>query len=290
MAYTKKKRRKSRKPQQFEAPVTDDEKAKIQYKDDFQKTYGSRIEQLGNKLDGKGKQILYGLAAVGVLLVLVGMFYTYQRRQNNTAQLELGNAIETYQAQVTDSPLPAGSTQKTFKTEKERAEASISEFQAVADKFGGSYAEKAKYFIAVNRLVLDREAGITELESLSSSGGEVGNMAKFALAQAKSSDGKLDEAAKLYQELAASGDSVIAKETINFDLAAIYEKQDKPKEAVELYFNIAKTASEAKTADDKPVPLTQTAQAAKAKVEELDPEKAKEIKEQETPAPPMPLG
>ena len=81
-------------------------------------------------------------------------------------QTALGKAIETSQAQVTDSPAPAGSTAKTFKTEKERAEAAVAEFQAVADKFGGSVGEKARYFAAVNRLSLDRNTAIQDLEGL----------------------------------------------------------------------------------------------------------------------------
>jgi tetratricopeptide (TPR) repeat protein len=290
MAYTKKKQRKKRKPQQYEAPMTDEEKAKIQYKDDFQKNIGSQVEDFGKKFEGKGKQIMYALAGLGVLLILLGIYYTYQKRQNNAAQAALGSAIETSQAQVTDTPQPAGVTIKTFKTEKERAEASIKEFEQVINNFGGDYAEKAKYFIAVSRLALDREAGINELQALTGNAGEVGHMSKFALAQVKNDDGKYDEAVKLYQELIAVDNPTISKDTINFELAKIYEKQEKTKEAVDIYFNIAKEASEAKDADDKPIPLTQTAREAKEKLEALDPEKAKEIKEPETPPSSLPLG
>ncbi len=291
MAYTKKKRRKSRSPQQYDLPMTDEEKAKIQYKDDFQKNFGSRVEDFGRKFEGKGRQILYGIAALVVLLIIVGIFYSYQRRQNNAAQLALGNAIETSQAIVTDTPQPAGSTLKTFKTEKEKAEAAIKEFQAVAEKYGGEFAEKAKYFIAVNRLSIDRAAGIKELDALAGTNDEVGYMSKFALAQAKTDDGKLDEAAKLYQDLANAENPVIAKETVNFALAKIYEKQDKKKEAVDLYFKIAKEASEAKDKEGKPIPLSQTANDAKEKLLELDPERAKQLPEPQSTLPgEIPLG
>ena len=105
---------------------------------------------------------MYALAAVAVLVILVGIYYAWNRRTNNAAQAALGKAIETSQAAVTDSPLPPGSTQKTFKTEKERADAAISEFQAVADKYGNPYQEKAKYFIAVNKLIIDRAAAVAD--------------------------------------------------------------------------------------------------------------------------------
>ncbi len=196
-------------------------------------------------------------------------------------------AIETSQARISETGPAAGSTAKTYKTEKERAEAAIAEFQTVVDKFGGAVAEKAKYFIAVNRLSVDRPAGIAELEGLAASSSDVGKLAKYALAQTRVSDNKLDEAITLYKELAAMNDPIVAKDTINFELAGVYLKQDKKQEAADLYFNIAKAASEAKDLDGKPVRLTETATDAKAKLKEIDPERAKQISE---PAADSPFG
>lgn len=280
-------RKKREIPQQFQNPVQQDDKKKPVYQDDFQQTVNKKIESVGKQFEGKSKNILYGIAAVAVLAVLIGIFYAWNRRSNSQAQSALGKAIETSSAQVTDSPLPAGSTAKTFKTEKERAEASITEFQAVADKFGGDVGDKARYFVAVNKLTTDRAAAINDLQTLSSKSGEVGTLSKFALAQAKTGDGKLDEAVQLYQELAGMPDPVVAKDTVNFELAKIYEKQGKKTEAADIYFNIAKAASEAKDMDDKPVPLSQTAREAKDKLAQLNPDKAKEIQE---PPPQMPSG
>lgn len=279
-------RKKRQAPQQFQAPAAQDDKAKTVYRDDFQSNVGSRVEELGRKFEGGGsRNILYALAALAALAVVVGIFLTYNRRTSAAAQTALGKAIETSQAQVTNSPLPAGSTAKTFKTERERAEASINEFQAVADKYDGSVDDKAKYFIAANRLSIDRAAAVAELEALSKNSGEVGTLSKFALAQAKAGDGKLDEAVALYQELANSSDSIISKDTINFELAQIYEKQNKKTEAADLYYNIAKNASEAKDAEGKPVAMTQTAREAKQKLEAINPERAKEIQEPEIESP-----
>ncbi len=279
----------ARKRRIIEQPViaADQTTERVSYQDAFQSTMNKRIEESSKIVEGKGKTLLYALAALAALAVLIGIIYTYNRRANATAQTALGKAIETSQRQVTDQPQPAGSTEKTFKTEKERAEASVAEFQTVADQFGGAVGAKAKYFAAVNRLTLDRPQAITDLESLSKSGDEVGKMSKFALAQTKSADGKLDEAAALYQELAAMDNPIIAKDTINFDLAGIYEKQGKKDDAANLYFNIAKTAAEAKDADGKAITLSQTARDAKEKLTAINPDKAKEIPE---PAPVAPGG
>jgi predicted negative regulator of RcsB-dependent stress response len=269
------------------APVGADPKPTVAYQDAFQHNVSRKIEDASRQFEGKGKNLLYGLAALAVLALLIGIFYTWNRRSNQTAQTALGKAIETSQAQVSESPAPAGSAVKTFKTEKERAQASIDEFQAVADKFGGDIAEKARYFIAVNRLSLDRPAGIAELEGLAKGNDEIGKLSKFALAQTRADDGKTDEAVTLYKELASMNDSIIAKDTINFQLAKLYEKQGKKDEAVNLYYDIAKAAADAKDADGKPVTPTTTAREAREKLTALAPDKAREIPE---PALENPLG
>ena len=262
-------------------------KERVQYQDAFQSTLTKRVEEAEKTFEGKGKTALYALLGVVALLALIGIYMLWNRSSEAKAQAALGKAIETSQSQVTDSPMPAGSTIKTFKTEKERAEASVAEFQAVADKFGGSVGEKAKYFVAVNKVALDRAAATTELDGLAKSSDDVGKLSKFALAQIKAGDGKADEAIAIYQELAATDNSVIAKDTINFELAKLLEKQGKKDDAVNLYYSIAKTASEAKDADGKPVQMTSTARDAKTKLEQLAPDKAKEIVE---PKPESPFG
>lgn len=279
---TRKKRRIE--PIAVQAPES---KEKVNYQDQFQQRLGARLEDAGKKLEGQGKNFLYIIGALIVLAVIVGIIYSWTGRSNAAAQEALGKAIEISQRRVTDTPPQAGSPEKTFKTEKERAEAAVAAFQGVADKFGGDVGQKAKYLAAVNRLTIDRNAAIADLEELSKASGEVGSLAKFALAQTRVSDGRTDEAVALYQELAAMSDPVVAKETINFELAKLLEKQGKKADAVALLFNIVKTASEQKDGDGKSVPLTPTAQNAKDKLKELDPEKAKEIPE---PAPEMPAG
>ncbi len=282
-------RKKRRVPTQFQAPPPEEDKKKV-YRDDFQKNVGGRVKEFGKQFEGKGKNLMYGIAALAVLAVLIGIFFAWNRRSNNSAQTALGKAIETSEAQVTEAP-PPGLAAKTFATEKARAEAAINEFQAVADKYGNPVQEKAKYFVAVNRLLIDRPTAVQELTELSKSSDEVGTMSKFALAQAQAGDGKLDEAASLYKELAALDNPILAKETINFELANIYVKQGKKDEAADLYYDIAKKASEAKDADDKAIPMSQTAREAKQKLEQISPEKAKDIIETVPSAPAgMPFG
>ncbi|MFL6469077.1 MAG: tetratricopeptide repeat protein [Pyrinomonadaceae bacterium] len=278
--------RKRRNFDQVQLPATDP-KVKPKYEDPFQRAVGKKIEDAAGMFEGHGRNILYGLAAAVVLALVIWIIYAWSDRTSSEAQTALGKAIETSQAAISETPPLAGSTQKSFKTIRERSEAAIGEFQGVVSKFGGPAGEKAKYFIAVNRLLIDRPAGIQELQALSTSGGEVGSLSKFALAQTRAEDGQTDDAIKLYEELNASSDPVVAKETIQFELAKVYEKAGRKDDAVSTLFDLVKTASEAKDLEGKSVPLTQTAQSAKDKLKELDPAKAQEIPE---PAPETPGG
>lgn len=250
------------------------------YQDKFQETTNKQIVEVSRKFEGKGKTLLYALAALVVLGVLMTIFYSWNRRAAAAAQTALGKAIEVSQAPVTNLPVPAGTTERVFKTERERAEAAIAAFQDVAGKYGSPVKEKAQYFAAVNRLSVDRAAGVGELENLSKTGGETGALAKFAVAQTKQGDGKFDEAAALYADLAKTNDSVVSKTTINFALASVYEKQGKNAEAAELYFQIADDAGKAKDSNGKAVPPTQTAREAKERLADLDPAKAAQIKDE----------
>ena len=92
---------------------------------------------------------------------------------------------------------------------------------------------------------------------------------------------------QLGSRTAVSADPVVAKDTVNFELAKLYVKQGKKQEAADICFNIAKAASEAKDLDGKPVRMTETATNAKEKLKELDPERAKQIVD---PTPESPFG
>ena len=72
-------------------------------------------------------------------------------------------------------------------------------------------------------------------------------------------------------------DPIVAKDTVNFELAKVLEKQDKKQEAADIYFNIAKTASEAKDREDKPIKMTETATNAKDSLKKIDPDRAAQI-------------
>ncbi len=242
--------------------------------DRFRDTTMSLFDRLGNALEGRGRQILYGLAGLVVVALLVLFFVKWSNRKADEARQALGRAITISTANI-GAPMPGlPDTTQTFNTEQERSQRAIEEFEKVAAKYGDPYRAQARYFIASNRLSIDRPKGITELVELqNSSVPEVVALSKFALAQTKESDGKLDEAAQLYSDLAKLNGSTITAETANLKLAKVYEKQGKKKEAADLLFNIVDAARKAKDADNKPAPVSSAAREAEDELKKLDPDR-----------------
>ncbi|HEU4930533.1 MAG TPA: hypothetical protein VFT48_00560 [Pyrinomonadaceae bacterium] len=245
--------------------------------DRFRDTTMSYLDRLGDLLEGRGRTILYALGGIILASVLVILFVKWNNRKNDEARQALGRAINITTAAVTPSPLP-GSTEVTFSTEKERAEKAIAEFEKVAAKYGEPYKSESRYFIASNRLVVDRQKGISELTELANnSSGDVAALSKFALAQANESDGKLDDAARLYSELVRLNSATVTTETANLRLAKVYEKQGKKKEAADLLFNIVDAARKAKGPDNQPVPQSSAAREAAEELQKLDPDRYSQL-------------
>ena len=239
--------------------------------DRFRDTTMGIFDRLGDRLEGKGKGILYGIGGVVVAAVLVGGWITWSRRKTDEARRAMGRAIAIAATPVTPNPI-AGAPGPSFSNEQERARRVIEEFEKVAAKYGEPYHSQARYFIATNQLYVEREKGVNELAQLSSSNvADVAVLSKFALAQAKEADGKPDEAASLYSQIVALNSVVVSPEIANLRLAMVYEKQGKHKEATDLLFQIAENARKAKDKDGAPVPQSEAARDAAQQLQKLDP-------------------
>ena len=257
--------------------------------DKFRDTAGKIFDKVADRLEGRGKAILYGLAGVILVAVLVAVGLKWSNRKADEARRALGRAIAIATAPVaTASPLPGAPT-PTYASEQERAQKAIEEFQKVAAKYGDPYKTEARYFIATNMLYVDRDKAMSELAEVSKTNVvEAATLAKFALAQAKEVDAKYDEAAKLYAELVTQDGKVVTPETANLRLAAVYEKQGKNKEAAELLFNIVEASRKLKDTDGTPLPPSAAARDAGEKLQKLDPERYAKLTP-ETPSSDLPF-
>jgi hypothetical protein len=252
--------------------------------DRFRDTTMGLVDRLGNLLEGRGRTILYGLGGLLLAGVIIIIFVKWNNRKNDEAQQALGRGITVAKAPVMTAPMP-GTSELTFASEKERATGAIDIFEKVAAKYGEPYRSEARFFIAVNRLVLDRAKGMSELAELANSSvPEVAALSKFALAQAYESDSKFDEAAKLYTDLARLNNPTVPQETANVRLAKIYEKQGKKKEAADLLFNIVDASRKAKGADNLPLPTSAAAREAAEELEKLDPDRYAQLPPETPPS------
>jgi hypothetical protein len=239
--------------------------------DKFRDTAGKIFDRVADRLEGKGKTLLYGLVGVVLLAVMVGFYMKWSGRKSDEARRALGRAIAIATAPVGTTATAPGAPAPTYSSEQERAKNAIAEFEKVAAKYGDPYKTEARYFIGTNLLYVDRDKAINELTEVSkSSMPEAAALAKFALAQAKEEDGKYDEAAKLYSELAAQNTAVVTPELANLRLASVYEKQGKKTEAADLLFNIVDASRKAKDSDGTPIPPSTVARDAAEKLQKLD--------------------
>lgn len=241
--------------------------------DRFRDTTMSFFDQLGDALEGKGRTILYGIGGALLAAILIVWFVNWRHKKSDEAQAALGRAISITKAPVMATPI-VGNNELTFPSDVERAQQAIAEFEKVAAKYGDPYQTESRYFIASNRLVLDRAKGLSELAELSNSNiTEVATLSKFALAQAKESDGQFDEAAKLYTDIAKLNSPAVSPDTANLRLAKVYEKQGKKKEAADVLFNIVDASRKAKGADNQPLPTSAAAREAASELQKLDPDR-----------------
>jgi hypothetical protein len=241
--------------------------------DRFRDTAMTLFERFGDRVEGRGRAILYGIGGAVLITALVIFFLRWNHRKTDEAQRALGRAIAIATASVSATATP-DATGLTFTSEQERAQKAIEEFQKVAGKYGDPYRTEARYFIATNLLTTDHSKGIAELTELSkSSNAEVAALSKFALGQAKEGDGKLDEAVQIYGDLAKQGSPVVSADTANLRLALVYAKQGKKKEASDLLFNIVDAARKARGDDGLPVPPSGAADEASRELQKLDPDR-----------------
>src|SRR2546421_4974907 len=171
-------------------------------------------DKLADRVAGRGWQILYALLAIILIVAGIFVYRSWSQKHAGEAKAAMGRAIAINGAEISPAPVP-GSRDPVFGTQQERSQKAIEEFQKVLAKYGEPYRSEARYFIATNELVTDRAQRETDLQALSQGSGEIATLARFALAQAKEADGNLDEAARLYSEIAKEGSAIVSPESAN---------------------------------------------------------------------------
>jgi lipopolysaccharide biosynthesis regulator YciM len=251
--------------------------------DKFRDTTFDAYGRLSHRFEGRGRTILYALAGAVALVVLLLAFNWWRERRADSARFALGQAIKIAEAPVSATPQP-NQTGPSFTTERDRAQKAVEAFQKVQNDYGSPYKEIARYFAAASLLSVDRPKGLSELEALSKDGdADSSARARFALAQAREADGQYDPAAALYNELLKNETGSVSQNAVKLRLAAVYEKQGKRDDAVNLLFQMVEAARNAKGKDGKPMPESTVTRTAADKLQELSPERYAQLPKEPTP-------
>lgn len=182
--------------------------------------------------------VLWSAVAGAALVVALGAYLLYSKRSGDASD-SLSRALRSYHGQVLppDTPAPTASKEKFFKSEKEKYETALKEFQAIAGKYSMlKQGGVARYYIGLCQLRLGAVAeGHKELTALAESKDEqIGSLARFALASSLAAQGKVDEAEKHYRHLIQHPTAEVPKTASQMALAT-HLRPTKPAESEKIY-------------------------------------------------------
>lgn len=186
----------------------------------------------------RSQPILTGLTVVAVIAVVVALSLMFISRRERAAAEMLADAFKISEA-VVANPIPPNVTGYAFTTEDEKNRRAYEAFEKAAREYPSYYADLGRYYAAVHQLSFDGAKAEATLQEIAQKDSGVGAQARFALAQRYHATGRFNEAASIYQQLQAKPSGVPSL-LIDLNLARTYEAMGKSKEAVDLYFNVAK--------------------------------------------------
>lgn len=181
----------------------------------------------------KAMVIRYGSIAVAVLVIIFGVFM-YQNSQAETRQKALADALHAADATVGPTAAPPGAMH--FASEQEKQQAIAKAYTDLAAKYSGtdegSIAEMALASEAVDK------GNMAEAEKRYKSVVDKGPkpyaaLARIALGQVYSSEGKYAEAQKVLQEAVANPTSTVSKDQATIALARVIAMNN-PAEALKM--------------------------------------------------------
>jgi len=183
------------------------------------------------------------LVGAAVIVIVLGALWlkSYYAQQEAAANNQLQTAIGTFNAYV-GAPDPNNPMQpdQTFPTAQAKYQKALEEFGEIVTKYprtkAAGYAE-VHMGICQARMGNDAVAIKTLQGACEQSDKEIASLAQFALAGELLKTGKLDEAEKIYQELANHPTLMVPRSTALLAMASAYSSTE-PGRAREIYTQI----------------------------------------------------
>ena len=207
--------------------------------------------KLFKKIEPYARAIGIMTLTAGVLIAVVWGVMSWMEKKSQAATEAFGHAVRIYEAELQTSETPPATDDENavprFKTEKERADATLKELDEFDKKYGGSSTKdeatmlRAGVYFDTGRL--DDAATAYQKFIKSAHPSPLLSTAKEGLGLVREQQGKLDEALTLYQELEPkTGD--FYRDRALWDQARVWQKKgDKKKAAERLKELVAKTPS-----------------------------------------------
>jgi tetratricopeptide (TPR) repeat protein len=184
--------------------------------------------------------VLSLLVAVVLLLIVGAAYLGWRGRVEGRAGALLAEATILEGARVGPPPAPGTpSTGPSFPTEREKLQATLAKFKAVADEYPSTDAGVfARYREATIQMALGSHAeAATAYQAVMDAAGSriYGQMARLGLAEAQARSGQYDRAIATYTELAAQRDGPLPVDGILMQLGRTYLDAGKPSDAEQMF-------------------------------------------------------
>ena len=186
--------------------------------------------------------VIAGVLVLVVAASVLGGWY-YLNQQDQKASVEFSQALRTLDTPLRPPNMPAQPGVPSFTSAQERATAAHKEFQVVAEKYPHTRAgEFARYFVGVTASTMgDTAVAERELKGISSSRDrDLASLAKFALAAVYQKTNRPKEAIEIYRQLAEKPTASVGKPMAQLELAALYQDRQQPQEAKRIYEQLQK--------------------------------------------------
>lgn len=177
------------------------------------------------------------IAAVLVVALAVFGWNSYSRRQTAKASLALDDALKIFQARIRTPGEPLDPSEITYLDEKNKFSDADKKFLAVAAQYGRTKpGQMAEYYAALSEVHLKNYADAQKNLNQVISGGDENlvALAKFQLAEVYQQDNKGAQAVDLYKQLSDKPSVFVPKAMAMLALADYYRKND-PAQAAKLY-------------------------------------------------------
>ena len=196
------------------------------------------------------------IAALVVALAVLG-WDTYSRRQSEKASLALDEALKVFQAPIRAPGEPVDPAEVSYLDEKNKFTDADKKFLAVAAQYGRTKpGQMAEYYAALSEVQLKKYPDAEKNLSQVISGGDenLTSLAKFQLAGVYQQENKGAQAVDIYKQLSDKPSIMVPKAMSMLALADYYRKSD-PAQATKLYNQVKKEYPAAATEADQGLEL-----------------------------------